>query len=112
MSAPITESPALEAKEKNLITSDDTEPYTPYLAPLEDVERASKPSKGKWMQLMTVLVSGVALFSDGYNIQVTGTSRKAIRVVGCEIRLLIWQLTPTLSSQRYVFTHCWRFKHC
>jgi hypothetical protein len=37
--------------------------------PLDDVE--GKP-KGRTAQLLSVLVSGVALFSDGYNIQVTG----------------------------------------
>jgi hypothetical protein len=38
--------------------------------PLDDVE---KP-KGRTAQLLSVLISGVALFSDGYNIQVTGES--------------------------------------
>ena len=37
--------------------------------PLDDVEGKSK---GRTAQLLSVLVSGVALFSDGYNIQVTG----------------------------------------
>jgi hypothetical protein len=37
--------------------------------PLDDLE--GKP-KGRTAQLLSVLVSGVALFSDGYNIQVTG----------------------------------------
>jgi hypothetical protein len=92
MSAPLPQSPSLEAKEKNLISPDDTEPSTPYLAPLEDVERATRPSKSKWMQLMTVLVSGVALFSDGYNIQVTGAPFWHV-VLGNHV--LIVQLIPT-----------------
>ena len=74
MSARPSDSPTLDVKEKNILGPPDTEPSTPYLAPLEDVERATRPAKGKWMQLLTVLVSGVALFSDGYNIQVTGMS--------------------------------------
>jgi hypothetical protein len=37
--------------------------------PLDDVE--GKP-KSRTAQLLSVLISGVALFSDGYNIQVTG----------------------------------------
>lgn len=38
--------------------------------PLDQVER--KRTRGRAVQLLSVLVSGVALFSDGYNIQVTG----------------------------------------
>jgi hypothetical protein len=44
--------------------------------PLDDVE--GKP-KGRTAQLLSVLVSGVALFSDGYNIQVTGKLSPCIR---------------------------------
>jgi MFS family permease len=40
--------------------------------PLDQVE--SKPSRGRTFQLLSVLISGLALFSDGYNIQVTGKS--------------------------------------
>jgi hypothetical protein len=42
--------------------------------PLSDVERSSK---SRYTQLLAVIVAGVALFSDGYNIQVTGESCRA-----------------------------------
>ena len=41
--------------------------------PLDDVEKA-KP-RSRYTQLLAVIVAGVALFSDGYNIQVTGETR-------------------------------------
>ena len=43
--------------------------------PLDDIE---VKSRGRAAQLLSVLVSGVALFSDGYNIQVTGMFRSFI----------------------------------
>lgn len=43
---------------------------TIHAAPLAELET---PKKRKWMQTLSVLIAGVALFSDGYNIQITGT---------------------------------------
>ena len=83
-----------------MISPGETEPSTPYLAPLEDVECATRPSKSKWMQLMTVLVSGLALFSDGYNIQVTGAPVQHV-VLGQH--MLMVQLIQTPFSLRFVF---------
>lgn len=37
--------------------------------PLDTIEQ---PKKTRFNQLLAVIVAGVALFSDGYNIQVTG----------------------------------------
>jgi hypothetical protein len=48
------------------------------VVPLDQLE--SKPSRGRTFQLLSVLISGVALFSDGYNIQVTG---KSLRILHC-----------------------------
>ncbi|AAW44414.1 metabolite transporter, putative [Cryptococcus deneoformans JEC21] len=42
---------------------------TIHAAPLAELET---PKKRKWMQTLSVLIAGVALFSDGYNIQITG----------------------------------------
>ncbi|WRT66789.1 uncharacterized protein IL334_003752 [Kwoniella shivajii] len=41
-----------------------------YNAPLAELESGS--TKRTWSQTLSVLISGVALFSDGYNIQITG----------------------------------------
>ncbi|KIY36106.1 hypothetical protein I305_01685 [Cryptococcus gattii E566] len=40
-----------------------------HTAPLAELET---PKKRKWIQTLSVLIAGVALFSDGYNIQITG----------------------------------------
>lgn len=40
-----------------------------HTAPLAELETAKKR---KWIQTLSVLIAGVALFSDGYNIQITG----------------------------------------
>ncbi|KAL0247457.1 hypothetical protein I308_104496 [Cryptococcus tetragattii IND107] len=42
---------------------------TLHTAPLAELET---PKKRKWIQTLSVLIAGVALFSDGYNIQITG----------------------------------------
>jgi hypothetical protein len=59
---------------KSLHMSDSDQANVPSV-PLDDVEH--KP-RGKTMQLLSVLISGVALFSDGYNIQVTGMCRTLV----------------------------------
>ncbi|WVQ83288.1 hypothetical protein IAT38_005427 [Cryptococcus sp. DSM 104549] len=41
-----------------------------YASPLAELEAPSR--KRTWAQTMSVLISGVALFSDGYNIQIAG----------------------------------------
>ncbi|WVW85152.1 hypothetical protein I302_107190 [Kwoniella bestiolae CBS 10118] len=42
-----------------------------YVAPLSELE-SGVSLKRTWAQTLSVLISGVALFSDGYNIQITG----------------------------------------
>ena len=61
--------------------------------PLDDVE--GRP-KGRTVQFLSVLVSGVALFSDGYNIQVTGKIRSL------HIPSSSPQLIPTPFSRRSI----------
>lgn len=58
-------------KESGVDTSD-TYPgdgYVRQMVPLDDVEGTKLKTTGRWGQLLAVLVSGVALFSDGYNLQ-------------------------------------------
>lgn len=40
-----------------------------HTAPLAERET---PKKRKWIQALSILIAGVALFSDGYNFQITG----------------------------------------
>jgi hypothetical protein len=68
-------------------TPDDVGPDEATLpsVPLDDLE--GKP-KGRTAQLLSVLISGVALFSDGYNIQVTG---KFSPYIQCQAHLSLYQ---------------------
>jgi hypothetical protein len=42
----------------------------PLGVPLDEVEQTEK--RTKWSQFISVAIAGVALFSDGYNIQIAG----------------------------------------
>lgn len=68
MSSLANEKP-LETPTKDLGTyPEDTLPRVP----LDSVENGKKSIRSRYTQLLAVIVAGVALFSDGYNIQVTG----------------------------------------
>lgn len=45
--------------------------------PLDEVERPAQ--KGHWSQIVSVVIAGVALFSDGYNIQIAGECLSALQ---------------------------------
>lgn len=45
--------------------------------PLDQLEKGPG-TKTRFTQLLAVIVAGVALFSDGYNIQVTGESNRRL----------------------------------
>lgn len=66
MTSKVAEMPTFEDKEAEYV---DNGLGTVPTVPLDAVEG---PTKSRGAQLLAVLISGVALFSDGYNIQVTG----------------------------------------
>lgn len=66
---------------------------TPAELPSVPLEELEERPKTRGAQLLAVLISGVALFSDGYNIQVTGKSSTLEHVPR-----LTPQPTPILSS--------------
>jgi hypothetical protein len=70
-----TEAQLVMADDKTLDGAGSDEVALPSV-PLDDIE--GRP-KGRTAQLLSVLISGVALFSDGYNIQVTGNFSPCIQ---------------------------------
>ena len=63
------------------------------ISPLAELETAG--SKRTWSQTLSVLISGVALFSDGYNIQITGESAFVIKIT---INCTLTSLPPRLHQ--------------
>lgn len=66
MASKLAQSPEIDDKAADYV---DNSPDTLPSVPLDAIEG---PPKTRAAQLLAVLISGVALFSDGYNIQVTG----------------------------------------
>ncbi|OCF38547.1 hypothetical protein I317_07681 [Kwoniella heveanensis CBS 569] len=82
--------PTAPEKDVKLQEAEPELPPVSYNAPLAELEA---PTRRRWAETISVLISGVALFSDGYNIQITGYTNTVMA------KLYPHDLTTTMKTR-------------